>query len=389
MDSSDRDRPQAEYIDTPAALESFCAALQGQEWIALDTEFIREKTYYPQLCLVQIGVPGRCGCIDPLALTDLAPLYELLYDTSITKVLHACAQDLEIFVQSQGRVPTPIFDTQLAAPLLGLPEQIGYGKFVKEILGIELDKSHARTDWSRRPLSARQLEYAADDVRYLAQAYPVVRERLAAQGRLEWLAAEFEPYEQIERYRTEPAEAWKRIRGLNKLRRRALSIVQHLAAWREEQAQTKNLPRNWVIKDEVIIDIGRIAPRHPEELAAIRGMPAKTVRHYGEVLLKLVGNAAEQEPQPVSDRRRVAPTVQEEALADILHASLRLLADRHDINVATIGGHRDLLALIRGESTGLLCGWRREIAGKELLALRDGQRRVSVRDRRVTIESSR
>jgi len=376
-----------EYIDTPEALTEFCTALKGSEWIALDTEFIREKTYYSKLCLVQIGVPGRCACIDPLALDSLEPLYELLFDTSIIKVLHACSQDQEIFANLAGKVPAPIFDTQMAAPLLGLAEQIGYGNFIKETLGVSLEKAHARADWSRRPLSSEQLEYAADDVRYLVEAYPGVRDRLAAQGRLAWLDAEFAPYEQLERYQSDPPNAWKRIRGLEKLRPKALSIIQHLATWREQRAQEKDLPRNWVIKDEIMIDIARLAPQKLDALSSIRGMPPKTIERFGQKLLELVVNGEAQDPQPLQARgRRERPTVQEEALADILHAQLRLLAEKHAINSALIAGRKDLIALIRGEKTRLLNGWRQEIAGKELLALRDGQRLVSVRDKHVDIE---
>jgi ribonuclease D len=316
-------------------------------------------------------------------------VYEILYDRSITKVLHACSQDLEIFVHLTGKVPTPIFDTQLAAPLLGLAEQIGYGNFIREVLGVELDKLHARADWSRRPLSASQLAYAADDVRYLARAYPIVIERLSAKGRVGWLAAEFEPYESLDRYRMEPADAWRRMRGLEKLRPKALSILQHLTAWRETQAQEKNLPRNWVMKDEVMFDLARQAPHKPEALAGIRGMPVKTVQRYGRQLLELIASAADQEPQPLPGRtRRARPTVQEEALADVLHAQLRLLAHRHDVNLSIIAGRKDLIGLIRGEQTALLAGWRREIAGKELLALRDGQRLVSIHDGQIAFENT-
>jgi len=186
MSAENRGHPAIEVIDTQAALAAFCDDIKGCEWLALDTEFIREKTYYPKLCLIQLGVPDRCACIDPLALDSREPLYELLFDTATTKVLHACSQDQEIFVHLTGRVPTPIFDTQLAAPLLGLAEQIGYGNFIKELLGVTLDKAHTRTDWSQRPLSSEQIEYAADDVRYLAEVFPMVTQRLAEQGRVEW-----------------------------------------------------------------------------------------------------------------------------------------------------------------------------------------------------------
>jgi len=386
MAVEDRNHPVMEFIDTPEALADFCAALKGHEWLALDTEFIREKTYYPKLCLVQVGVAERCACIDPLALDSLEPLYDLLFDTSITKVLHACSQDQEIFANLTGKVPTPIFDTQMAAPLLGLAEQIGYGNFIHEVLDVSLEKAHARADWSRRPLTSEQLEYAADDVRYLAEAYPQVRDRLAKQGRLAWLDAEFAPYEQLERYQSDPPNAWKRIRGLEKLRPKAMSIIQQLAGWREQRAQEKDLPRNWIIKDEIMIDIARLAPQKVDALSAIRGMPPKTIERYGQKLIELVTVGAGQEPEPLQARgRRERPGVQEEALADILHAQLRLLAEQHAINSALIAGRKDLIALLRGEKTRLLSGWRREIAGEELLALRDGQRLVSIRNSRVEI----
>jgi ribonuclease D len=383
------DQSAPEFISTQEALGAFCASLRGSKWLALDTEFLREKTYYPQLCLVQVGVPGRYACIDPLAIADLQPLYDLLYDKSITKVLHACAQDLEIFVHLTGRVPGPIFDTQLAAPLLGMAEQIGYANFIDELLGVTLDKAQTRTDWSRRPLSAAQLKYAADDVRYLATAYPQVTQRLDGQGRLGWLAAEFEPYEKLERYRLNPDDVWKRVRGLEKLRPKALSIAQQLAAWRERQAQAKDLPRNWILKDEVILDLARLAPQRIDDLATIRALQAKTAERYGAELITLIGTAAGQTPQALPARVRAArPSVQEEALADVLQAQLRLLADRHDINSATIASRKDLLALVSGESGALMSGWRRKIAGDELLALSAGQRRISIRDGRVVIDST-
>jgi ribonuclease D len=381
--------PGVTYVDTTDVLAATCREFRRNEWVALDTEFMREKTYYPKLCLVQIGIPGRCVCIDPLALDDLEPLYELMFDTAVTKVLHACSQDLEIFVHLTGRVPRPIFDTQLAAPLLGLAEQIGYGNFIREILGVHLDKAHARADWSRRPLSAAQLAYAADDVRYLADAYPQVTERLGAQARLDWLDAEFAPYERLERYQNDPATAWQRLRGLEKLRPRALSIAQQLAAWRERQAQDRDLPRNWILKDDMLFDIARLAPQNLDDLAAVRGLSQKVLERYGEALLALVRDAAGGTPQPLPGRgRRERTTVAEEALADYLQAALRVLAAEHDINGSIIASRKDLLALIRNDNTPLLKGWRRKIAGDALLSLCDGQRRLTVRDRQIEIDAA-
>lgn len=376
--------PALEFIDTGEALIEFCDAVRGADWLALDTEFIREKTYYPKLCLVQVGLPGRAVCIDPLAIADLEPLYALLLDDTITKVLHACSQDLEIFVNLTGQVPGPIFDTQLAAPLIGLAEQIGYGNAVKEILGVQLDKGHARTDWSRRPLSTAQLEYAADDVRYLCVMYPKIIQKLEALGRLDWLQAEIEPYGKLERYQQSPEQAWRRIRGIEKLKPANLSIVQALAAWRETRARDRDLPRSWVLKDDVIMDIARLAPRKKSDLERIRGLAARTLERYGDVLLEKVSEGLATEPQPLPRRSKgVKASVQEEALADILQAQLRLLSDAQGINSAAVGGRKDLLALIRDEESSLLKGWRRVLAGDELLAMKKGERQISVEDSTV------
>lgn len=378
-----------EFIDTEEALAAFCDAIKDADWIALDTEFIREKTYYPKLCLIQIGVPDRAACIDPLAIQSLDPVYDLLMDTSIDKVLHACSQDLEIFVHQKGQVPGPIFDTQLAAPLLGLAEQIGYGNAVKELLGVQLEKTQSRTDWSKRPLSEAQLEYAADDVRYLAKMYPMIRKQLDELGRLEWLEAEFEPYGKLDRYQQPPEDAWRRIRGLEKLKAGALSVVQKLAAWREIRAKERDLPRNWILKDDVIIDIARLAPGKKADLENIRGMQAKTIERYGQLLLGMVQQALQEKPVPLAKRSRgVKASVQEDALTDILQAHLRLLSDAQDINSAAVASRKDLLALVRDEESPLLKGWRRKLAGEELLAMRNGERVVSIDNSRVEIASS-
>ena len=376
-----------EYIDNADALAVFCSTLRDAPWLALDTEFIREKTYYPKLCLIQIAVPGHIAVIDPLRIDDLTPVLDLLYNPAVVKVLHACSQDLEIFFHMKGEVPRPVFDTQLAAPLLGLPEQMGYGNFVAEILDLTLDKAQARTDWSHRPLANTQLSYAADDVRYLAQIYPEIRQRLSDQGRLQWLNSEFAEYERAERYQNDPADAWKRLRGLDKLRSRALAIVQVLAEWREQTAQQKDLPRNWVLRDDVLFDIARLAPDKPAKLGRIRSLQAKTLERYGARLIELVREASQREPQPLPGwKKRSKPTAQEEALADILHAQLRLLADSHRINSSVLASRKDLLALARGDAdVAVLHGWRREMVGAELLAICAGQRIVSVDNGEVAV----
>jgi ribonuclease D len=387
MPANSSENTQLEYLDQTEAVGEFCDSIRGVPWIALDTEFIREKTYYPKLCLIQIGVPGRTVCIDPLANADLTPVFDILYDRSIVKVLHACSQDLEIFVHLKGRVPGPIFDTQLAAPLLGLPDQIGYGNFVREMLGLSLDKAQARTDWSHRPLSQSQLRYAGDDVRFLAEIYPQLKSRLEQLGRLAWLKDEFEPYERVERYLPDPDNVWKRIRGADRLRPAGLAVLQTLANWREQVAQQKDLPRNWILKDDTLLDIARLAPDNFEKLAKIRSLPPKTLDRYGEKLIELVREGKHRPPEPLpGGRKRAKPSAQEEALADILHAQLRLLADKHQINNTVLASRKELIALAQGEEElDLLRGWRREMAGIELLAMLGGQRVVSISKKRVVI----
>lgn len=381
-----------EVIAQPESLVAFCAAIRGQPWLTIDTEFIRERTYYPRLCLLQIGVPGKIACIDPLAIKDLGPLLDILYDRSVLKVLHASSQDLEIFAHLYGRVPGPLFDTQMAAPLLGCPEQMGYGNFVKERLGVSLDKAHSRTDWSKRPLSQDQLVYAADDVRYLVELYPALIDELTGLGRLEWLQEEFAQLESMDKYTASPDSAWLRIRGFEKLRPKALSTLQLLASWRESTAVEKDLPRAWVLKDDVLVDIARLAPKSKSDFERIRSMPAKSIERYAPVLLDLVQQGLKREPEAIPEWRSKAakPTQQEELLADVMQAQLRLLAQQQGINSALIASRKDLLALARGsKSIPVVHGWRLKMAGKELLAMLNGERLISVQDKQVHISDTR
>ncbi len=262
--------PDIRYIDTSAALRELCGQLRGNPWLTLDTEFLREKTYYPRLCLLQVATPELVACIDPLALEDLSPLLDVIYDDSITKVMHAARQDMEIFFHLRHTLPSPVFDTQIAALLLGYPDQIGYGNLVKETLGIELEKLHTRTDWSRRPLSDEQIRYAADDVFHLAQVYRHLVGKLTELGRLDWLSDDFARLTQVDLYRNDPAQAWLKVRGGNRLRGAGLAVLQALAQWRETLARDQDRPRGWLLRDDELVEIARHLPgtldgarRHP------------------------------------------------------------------------------------------------------------------------------
>ncbi|HHJ13873.1 MAG TPA: ribonuclease D [Gammaproteobacteria bacterium] len=367
--------PAVELIDTPDALKRFCASLRGAEWLALDTEFIRETTYYPQLCLIQVAVPGQAACIDPMRIDDLSALEAMLYDRATIKVMHSCSQDMEVMMNRFGRVPGPVFDTQLAAPLLGHPEQLGYAKLVKALLDVDLDKSQTRTDWSQRPLEPAQLRYAADDVIYLAQLYPLLRERLEQRGRLEWLEPEFSALEDPARYQPAPEDAWRRVKGLDRLRPAALAVAQALAVWREHRARADNVPRGWLFKDDVLLDLARLAPRDTGRLEKIRGLSARTRGRYGRAIVEQIREAGGREPQPLPARvLRDKASHLEEAALDLLQARLRLVGDSCGLNPALLGSRRQLLALLRGErELPLLQGWRGRLAGAALIALLEGR----------------
>ena len=210
------------FIDEQRALETVCATLSQAPWFAIDTEFLREKTYYPKLCLVQVATPDMVACIDPLTLDDITPLLDVIFDQQITKVMHAARQDMEIFYHLRGTVPAPVFDTQIAALLLGLPDQVGYGGLVQELLGVRLHKLHSRTDWSQRPLDEAQVDYAADDVIYLAQAYQLMQEKLRESDRLDWLADDLRSLSDPALYAAHPENAWLRVKGEQAIRCRAV-----------------------------------------------------------------------------------------------------------------------------------------------------------------------
>ena len=378
---------QFTYITTREALGELCQRLASTEWVALDTEFMREKTYYPQLCLLQLATPEWAACVDPLADLDLAPLYDQLYRGSLTKVFHAAGQDLEILYHMHGRLPTPLFDTQLAAPVLGYADQIGYGNLVAEVLGEQLEKAHSRADWSRRPLSEEQLRYAADDVIYLARLYPELLTRLNEKGRLEWLAEDFASLADPARYATPPQLAWQRVKGAERCRDAQLSVLQALAAWRETTAQASDLPRGWLLKDDAMLDIARHQPKNLEALGRIRGLQERFLKSHGPALLDLIETARQRKPEPDTRPQRpdrLSPA--EEAVADLLMAVVRLRGMEQSLHPSVLASRKDLARLLQGdEDTPLLHGWRRALIGAELRSILQGERILSVEQGMVRV----
>ncbi|KAF3977236.1 MAG: ribonuclease D [Methylococcales symbiont of Iophon sp. n. MRB-2018] len=369
-----------EYIDKPAQLNDLCKRIQSQSWIALDTEFLREKTYYPIFCLLQIATPEWVVCVDPIALPELSELFEAINNPKITKVLHACRQDLEIFYKITGKVSAPVFDTQIAAPLLGFQENLGYAVLVSSFLNVNLPKAYTRTDWSVRPLSQAQIQYAADDVIYLCKIYSIMCEQLEERGRLNWLENDFELLTDTELYQLSPINAWLKIKGKNNLTGKQLSIVQVLAQWREQTAQQENRPKNWLIRDDLLLELAKLRPGTVADLIKVRGMSEQIVRRYGKTICQLIEKAKNKLPIALNNTRKsVKKTQAQEAVLDLLTAIVRIRADENSINPAILASRKSLEKLLFEEDgNSLLCGWRYSMVGQELQGVMKGQYKVTV-----------
>lgn len=376
-------------IDQPAALADFCDSIKAAPWLAIDTEFEREKTYYPELCLLQVATPEQAAVIDPLAIPDLGPILDLIYDPGIIKVFHSARQDLEIFYNIKGSVPAPLFDTQVAAPLLGLPEQAGYATLVKAFEGVELSKSHTRTDWKRRPLKHGQLRYAVDDVIYLARIYEKIIDKLTLMNRLSWLDKDFTAMTDPAIYAPDADQVWLRIRSANRLKGKKLAVLQALAKWREETARLDNCPRNWIMRDDAIIDIANQLPEQKRDLFAIKGLHDRVASQYGSALLNIIADAQSHEPQPLPDYIRRKPlTVDQEMLMDLMMAIVRKRAQENNLNAAILAPHKELECMVKNENSLLLTGWRERMIGQELNALLNGEISIHVRNRQVQLMSN-
>ena len=373
------DTPEYQYIDTAADLATLCDTLASRPYIAIDTEFLRERTYRPELCLVQVKHEEVLACIDTIAIDDLSALSKLLLDTSVVKVFHAASQDLEIFYLLAKAVPTPLFDTQIAAPLLGYNEQIGYGNLVHEHLGIELAKTHTRADWTRRPLPDKQIEYALDDVIYLEQLYLGMHKQLLEQGRLAWLEPEFAEQARAEKYEQPAGERWKKIRNIQRYKGPILSIIQQLAKWREIKAREINQPRNWLIKDDVLISIAQQQPDSTAELGHIRSLDRKTRERFADELVKVVTEAREltPEPQPPFTKKQKLNSANL-ATVQLLNAWVHQRA--HELNIAAslLAPQKVLEKMVTGDGRDALSGWRDPLLGDDLDALLGGRATLSV-----------
>jgi len=376
-----------QFIDSSAGLIDLCEQLAGSTWLAVDTEFHREKTYYPQLCLIQVANDDVIACVDPLKIDDLSPLMDVFYRTDMTLVFHAARQDLELLFLLRGALPHHIFDTQLAATVLGYGDQIGYGNLVKHCLNVDLDKAHARTDWRQRPLSPEQIDYAADDVRYLRELYHQLEEKLDNTGRINWLQEDFVTLSATETYQSDPESSWLRIKGAGRLKSSQLAVLQQLGVWREQRAIKQNLPRRWIIKDEVMLDLARFSPATLDAMKKIRGLESRDIDRHGQALLNVIeaGKAIPQEEWPVMKRPEPL-TNQQDALVDALMGLLRKLCDEQTITPVAVATRKDIEALVRNQDSPIKHGWRYEIVGQQLQKFLDGELKLSASQQQLEIQ---
>ncbi len=363
-------------IDNFADLVDFVSSIDPGETIGVDTEFMRERTYFSSLCLVQIATSTDQACIDVLAIEDLSALQDLLLDDQRLKIFHAARQDLEVLFQRFGSVPGPVFDTQVAAGFCGLGDQVGYANLVEATVGKTLTKDETRTDWSQRPLSRAQLDYALADVLYLHRLHEVLSERLDALDRLGWFHDEMGRLLDPGLYEVAPAQAWRRIGAVAGLAPEFQRRVQKLASWRELVAQGRNLPRAWILKDRALVDLACIEFEAGQDLAAvvdanqIEGMDSRFLDRWGGEIADLLLDPIDDADRPlaVSGRRLSAA---ENALRKHLMTALRARARQLDVTPSLLGNRADVERLIRDpEGSPLLDGWRNNAIGAELLAIR-------------------
>jgi ribonuclease D len=386
---SHTDFPPPVLITTTSRLDEFCQRMSGETFVTVDTEFMRERTYWPELCLVQIAGAKEVAVIDAQADgLDLAALGVLFANEGVTKVFHAARQDIEIFVLRFGDVPRPIFDTQVAAMVAGFGDQVGYDALVSNLTGGSIDKAHRFSDWSARPLSAAQIAYAAADVTHLRDIYLRLSQRLEQDNRLGWVAEEMAILNNPATYRTDPETAWERLRPRT-TNRRLLYCLKEVAAWREKEAQRVNIPRQRLIKDEALLEIAATAPASAEALARVRGVTRGFADgRSGTALLEVLAAARRvpdaELPAPTQSRETARPSA---ALVSLLKVLLAAKSEQHHVAPRLVASSEDIdrLALEEVPDVPSLHGWRREVFGTDALLLKQGYIALGVDGRRVKL----
>lgn len=363
-------------VDT-AALAAFCHRLREAPFVTVDTEFMREKTYWPQLCLVQLAGPGEAWAVDPLAPgIDLSPLFELMADERVLKVFHAARQDVEIFCHLAGAVPKPLFDSQVAAMVCGFGDAVSYETLATQLAKARIDKSMRFTDWSARPLSDKQIAYALADVTHLRIVYEKLAKRLERDGRAAWLCEEMAILNDPATYRVEPGQAWRRLKSRSSSPR-FLQVLKGLAAWREREAQERDLPRQRIVRDETLMEIAARAPTATDDLARTRGLAKGTAEgRFGTAILAVIAESLA-EPQaswPQPPERTELPRALAPA-ADLMKVLLKLKCDQHDVAQRLVASSQDIEALAADDLADVPAakGWRRDIFGEDALRLKHGR----------------
>jgi ribonuclease D len=374
-------------ITTTAELAAVCWRMAPHPFITVDTEFLRETTYYPLLCVAQIASPDEAVVVDALAPgIDLSPFYALMADEKIMKVFHAARQDIEIVWHAAKLIPHPIFDTQVAAMVLGYGDSISYDQLVQRITGDTLDKSNRFTDWTRRPLSDAQLVYAVSDVTHLRDVYLALVDDLGRRGRVDWVQEEMGVLTSPETYRMEPQNAWQRLK--TRVRKpKELAVLIEVAAWREREAQTRDVPRSRVLKDEAIADIAVQAPTTTERLKNLRSLPKGFERsRWGKAIVAAVERGLARDPKTLPHQVRVQPAVNGAAVVELLKVLLRMISERHHVAAKVIATVDDLERIAADDDADVaaLTGWRRELFGEKALALKHGKLALAIERGRVT-----
>lgn len=370
------------YITTTEQLTEAVASLSRCAEVAIDTEFMREKTYYAKLCLVQIAGGEETYLIDPLQGMNLEPLGALLANRDIVKIFHAGSQDLEIFYQLFGSATAPVFDTQPASALIGYPEQISYGALVAGECDVKLEKGDSFTDWARRPLTATQVEYARNDVVYLLKMYPSLLAKIAEAGRSGWLDDDFARMADPATYEIDFTQLWRKVKRVSSLAPRALAIVSEIAAFREREAMRRNLPKRWVLSDETIVQIAHRKPTSRAELEQIRGITKVATSRADEVLAGVARAMALPDAELPSVKRTARPTFDMDPGVDLVVALVRQRAKDHNIAMTQLATRAQLEEFVRsrGEAGALTEGWRHAMVGADAKALVDGSATLSLRD---------
>jgi ribonuclease D len=388
MTASDRVRLRGtmDLISTSDDLAAVCARMAKHPFVTVDTEFLRETTYYPLLCVAQMASPEEAVVVDALVTgLDLSPFFALMANESIIKVFHAARQDIEIVWNMAKTIPHPIVDTQVAAMVLGYGDSISYDQLVQRITGDTLDKSHRFTDWTRRPLSDAQIAYALSDVTHLRDVYLKLAEDLDKRGRNNWVEAEMEVLTSPETYRADPERAWERLKS--RVRKpKELAVLMEVAAWREREAQTRDVPRGRVIKDDVIGDIAVQAPTSIERLGHLRSLPKGFERsRWGEQIIEAVKRGLERDSKTLPRLERFRPAANGAATVELLKVLLRMTAERHGVAAKVIATIDDLDRIAADDEADVpaLKGWRRDLFGEKALALKQGRLALAVDNGRV------